>query len=316
MFFVLSGFLITRILIKSRNSTNYFKNFYVRRILRILPAYYLFLFVFFFICPRVPTLAKLFPIEKSHFSWHLLFVSNLLFSKLSYYPGYIVDVSWSLSIEEQFYIFWPLMVWRLSLKQLRWTCLFLLLSSQILICFEFLKSGNLSSTYFFTLTRWDGILVGSALAASMAEPSFLKNLIRHRTTVLRLSLCLSVVAFTKGIHTSSPLIQILGFPSLAVFFGCLISKLTEPSSVYRFFAQQPLMILGKYSYGLYLFHKPIVIILNKVWMKHFHFPFFERIPDVTMLLFQIISVLASLLFALVLFRLYERPFLKLKEHFQ
>lgn len=315
MFFVLSGFLITRILIKTRESKHYFRNFYVRRFLRIFPLYYLFLALFFFVLPRIDAFIGLFSVDRAHFSWHLLFASNLLFSKLGFYPGHIVDVSWSLAIEEQFYLFWPFLVWTLSLKQLRWTCLFFFLLSQALIATQFVNHGTLNSTYFFTLTRWDGIILGSALAATRPEPELWKQFIRFRNHILLMSLGLSLLAFSKGIHTTSPLIQFIGFPSFAIFFSCLLSKLLESGPLFDCFSLRPLKVLGKYSYGLYLFNKPTVIVLNKFLTPIFNSTFLQRVPDVSMFLFQFLAISASLGVAIPLFYCYEKPFLKLKNRF-
>lgn len=315
MFFVLSGFLITRILIKSRHSENYFKNFYLRRFLRIFPLYYLFLFFFFILAPKIPALVTFNSIDPSHFPWHFFFGSNLLFSKIGFYPGHIVDVSWSLAIEEQFYLFWPLLVRNLSLKQLRWTCLSLFGLSQALILARYFSHGSLSSTYFFTLTRWDGILLGSLLASSILEPKLLLLLTQYGKPILGVSLFLSLIAFTGGIHTTSPLIQILGFPSFALFFSSLLAQLNSPGVLHKCFSIEPLRVLGKYSYGLYLFHKPTIIALEKTLFPYLDSLFFAQWPDFRMFLFQFISLLASLLVAMILFHFYENYFLKLKERF-
>lgn len=315
MFFVLSGFLITRILINSRGSENFFKNFYIRRILRIFPLYYLFLLFFFVITPKFSTLDYLFSLDPSHLSWHLLFCSNLLFSKLGFYPGHIVDVSWSLSIEEQFYLFWPFFVWKLSLKQIRWTCVSLYFLSQALILGQYFSHSNLSSTYFFTLTRWDGILFGSGLAATILDQNLSFNIKKYFQPLLGFSLFISIISFSKGIHTTSPIIQSIGFPSFAIFFSLLLAQLNSPGLLFKLFSIQPLRTLGKYSYGLYLFHKPTIIVLQKWFSPYLKSPILSHSPEFGMFLFQFISVLCSLLVAMVLFHTYENRFLKLKKYF-
>jgi len=316
MFFVLSGFLITRILITSRDSRGYYLNFYFRRFLRIFPLFYLFLFVFFIIVPRFSDLAKLFSLTLGHFLWHLLFCSNLLFSKLGFYPGHVVDVSWSLSIEEQFYLFWPALVAFMNLKQLRWVCLLMALVGEVIIVARFFRADELNSTYFFTLTRWDGILFGSALAATMMDPIESVKIRNYKKPVLWISFLLSLLAFSRGIHTTSPLIQMIGFPSFAVFFSSILYFVNFNGFLQRCFSMTPLRTLGKYSYGIYLFHKPTIITLEEAFLPFLKTTILYRVPETVMLLFQIVSVLASLMVAIGLFHCYEKHFLKFKNLLQ
>ncbi len=315
MFFVLSGFLITRILIQSRQTPLYFQTFYIRRALRIFPLYALFLCFFFGAIPFFPNLSSLFSIDRSHFFWHLLFLSNLYFSYLGFYPGHIVDISWSLSIEEQFYLFWPLLVWKSPLKNLRLVCFSLLSLSIGLIFFQVVSHTPLNSTYFFTLTRWHGILCGSALATIILDPVASKYFYSKIDLIFNLSCLLSILSFSQGIHTTSLLVQLLGFPSYAIFFTALLAKLNFNTKglLLSFFNLKGLRYLGKYSYGLYLTHQPIIILIEKILPSYIRHSALSSVPLVGTLLFQSVSIFICLLCAYLIYHGFEVYFLNLKD---
>ena len=110
LFFVLSGFLITGILVESKDSPRYLRNFYARRILRIWPLYFALLLVCFLLIPWVkPESARALKEACGPPFVYFLFLQNL-------FPTYVgigpLTITWSLAIEEQFYLFWPLAVWR------------------------------------------------------------------------------------------------------------------------------------------------------------------------------------------------------------
>src|SRR5262245_16358318 len=111
LFFVLSGFLITEILLKTRTTTNYFKNFYTRRVLRIFPLYYLCLILVIVIFPLI----KNFPYDLSFYRenqvWFWFYLQNwMLIFKQWNDSAILLNHFWSLAVEEQFYIVWPLLV--------------------------------------------------------------------------------------------------------------------------------------------------------------------------------------------------------------
>jgi len=118
LFFVLSGFLITGILHKLRDEPDYFRQFYVRRILRIFPVYYLLVALCVWLLPHV--VSDLGPVERSH--WYWLYLSNFDTELALPFHPYLC-VAWSLSIEEQYYVVYPALVWRLSYR--RWILLLL-----------------------------------------------------------------------------------------------------------------------------------------------------------------------------------------------
>src|SRR3981081_3459715 len=123
LFFVLSGFLITGILYDSRGSTGYFRNFYARRVLRIFPLYYAVVALSLFILPHLPhwKLDSLARINGDEL-WYWTYLSNFSIGAHSEFRHGILDISWSLAIEEQFYLTWPILVLLLSRRWLVTLC--------------------------------------------------------------------------------------------------------------------------------------------------------------------------------------------------
>src|SRR5579871_5218869 len=114
LFFILSGFLITGILFDSRDQPGYFRNFYMRRLLRIFPLYYGVLVLMFFVAPHIallrgPTLDFL--VDRQAWAW--LYAVNIYIARQGDWSFSYLDHFWSLSIEEHFYFFWPLVVFAL-----------------------------------------------------------------------------------------------------------------------------------------------------------------------------------------------------------
>ncbi len=115
LFFVLSGFLITGILYDARDKTSYFRNFYMRRFLRIFPLYYGVLALLFFVAPLIPLLqgATLdYLVERQAWAW--LYGVNIYTAIRGEWALSFINHFWSLSVEEQFYLFWPLVVYLLA----------------------------------------------------------------------------------------------------------------------------------------------------------------------------------------------------------
>src|SRR5438132_3075751 len=126
LFFVLSGFLITGILVDARGSPSYFKAFYARRALRILPAYYGFLFVIFVILPLLNLGAGAnYMLARQHQAWYWLHLTNVMMA-VGEIPGrgpYPNTLFWSLAVEDQFYFIWPAVFALCSTNTLRKVCI-------------------------------------------------------------------------------------------------------------------------------------------------------------------------------------------------
>ena len=166
LFFVLSGFLITGILIKKRNSARFLLNFYARRLLRIFPIYYLSLVIFLFILP--PLIKN--PINLNYFIvnqyWFWLEIQNWLFILKPDGNNNFLNHFWSLALEEQFYLVcpWIILLFSQFQKMISFLLGMLLLLLILRVALWFFKIENISYINLYAFTRIDGLCVGSLLA--------------------------------------------------------------------------------------------------------------------------------------------------------
>ncbi|MGA2216294.1 MAG: acyltransferase, partial [Bryobacteraceae bacterium] len=164
LFFVLSGFLITGILSDSKNGFHYFRNFYMRRVLRIFPAYYGFLIVAEFVVPGLLRLAHHKPIwQTSGYGWYWLYISNIG-AALGHQDAEGFGHFWSLAVEEQFYFFWPLLVYFLSrraAKRASVACIFAALTLRT--CMVLIGHSHPAAAVLMPC-RLDALAIGAWLA--------------------------------------------------------------------------------------------------------------------------------------------------------
>jgi len=161
LFFCLSGFLITGILCKHRRGPGYFRNFYARRVLRIFPLHYLFLLTVFVVLPALH--CDLAPSSRAEQAWFWLYASNRL-TAVQGWQDVIVHHFWSLGIEEQFYLLWPLVVFLLPRRALIVTLLIACAMGIALRWLAIVEGKPPTFLFTYTFTRLDSICVGSLLA--------------------------------------------------------------------------------------------------------------------------------------------------------
>jgi peptidoglycan/LPS O-acetylase OafA/YrhL len=267
LFFVLSGFLITDILIKTREQKNFLSGFYLRRILRIFPLYYGVLILFFIVAPLADRINDQydFYITNQGMLWgHLqnwLYITNSEPNNYGMFTHF-----WSLSIEEQFYLFWPLVI--LACKQIK--TLLAISCSILFLCIAFRFStwlyfgnGNLNYSLQY-MTRLDGLCVGSLIAVwrYKSVTTVMKKMILLACILLSLHAVTFLLAklFFPGLSHFS----IFGYSSIAIIFGIilvfLIQKRTSLTTIV--FENKVLKGLGKISYGLYVYHWPILVLFK------------------------------------------------------
>lgn len=305
IFFCLSGFLITSILLSKKNTLpkgKIIKDFIIRRILRLFPAYYLFLFGMILLS----LITGLFIGYKEDLIWYFSYLSNYM-SFFGVYPAKQFDHLWTLSIEEQFYIVWPFIILSIPKKNELIVILSIILIG--LISKYYLVYNHIDSARHMPIYHFDTIGLGALLAYLKInqENTGYIFLQKWKDSLL---IIFSILFFS---HYIFGWLGYFFYVVLAFFIFFLIVKVhfnfNDPIFK-KIFENNVLQYLGKISYGLYLFHKPIPSILNLFGSKiNFHF---DSHPTV----WYISSLLLVVLIASISFKLIESPLLRLKQHFQ
>ncbi len=324
LFFVLSGFLITGILLDAKGKDGYFRNFYARRALRIAPLYYGFLFVWFFVMPRLVQLAPhgIFGAGRDNQIWFWTYLSNWL----SVIPNASVPLGlnhfWTLAVEEQFYLVWPLVVLLLSRKRLRQICVMLVPAAFLFRVWLMTTPYAHTGGYVLTPARIGTLAVGAWLAVAIREPRLWRRVKRLAPPCFVASM-ISLVAINLPdlrLEGYEPAMQTIGFPLLAFSAGATIvlgiTAARRGSWYQRMFRTRILRFFGKYSYGMYVFHLPVVVAFEGLGLTIAVLPQ-PRGSDVpAAILFTAIALLTTTLLAVASWHIYEKQFLKLKARFR
>jgi peptidoglycan/LPS O-acetylase OafA/YrhL len=298
LFFALSGFLITGILLDSKSSENYFRNFYARRCLRIWPLYYSVLILMFVIVPlmRPQDGAELF--QRSSPWWsYVFFLQNFLVAAPTQAAG-ALGVSWSLAVEELFYLVWPFFVRFLAVGRLQFIAWTVLLLSPLLRFFFHTRHWIIYSNPF---CRLDGMMAGALLAILVRKSGFAPG------RFLKPAWVLFLIAAPLAITTATYDVQWVVFSMAAVASASLVFlALFVTNTWFRsFLTNRFLVFTGMISYGLYLLHKIPDDALKRLHIKDAH-------PNVAF--WVVVGV--SYLLAIVSWNLLEKPFLNLKRFFE
>lgn len=259
LFFVLSGFLITQILIaeKEKFSISYphnmskmgnvLKVFYVRRSLRIFPIYYILLAVLFIL--NVDS-------ARGYWEFHVLYLSNFFYS--FYHPFDHLAHFWSLAVEEQFYLIWPLMILFLPVKvnRISFFCILILLSILFKIWMLCLYPG--SDAYYFLMPACIEAFAAGALVVELMNKKISAQLL---TSYMALSLFMFVCLQILPIIHPSAVLTFIGkiltrtaFSAFSVTLLLMILQGVNMGFVRRLLTYKPLIFLGKISYGIYIYH--------------------------------------------------------------
>jgi len=299
LFFVLSGFLITGILIDNRNKEHYFKVFFIRRICRIFPLYYLYLLVFILMlyagAGKLPLFGDSLNLNGVPIWSYATYTQNIFMGLKNTAGADWLIVTWSLAVEEQFYLMLPFLVYFNQKKHLPYLFLWLVLTA---IYMRFTMPGI--SAYINMFWRADSLMTGALLAWAIRRQSFVAWLAPRRLVVLAL-----LVLFAAGILLANQYGRLkvgggLTHASLAVFYGLFILYvfMYREGLVARIMRGRVLAWLGSISYGIYLLHNNILKILHG--LIHHDKPQLLTGSDalVTILALAITLLLAQLSFSL------------------
>lgn len=319
LFFALSGFLITGILLNTRSALNRGRSFYGRRVLRIFPVYYLALGLVLVTEAHVPWVKAAANMQNTadHFSYLFYFQNWIPLWHHGDYPESFIGHFWSLAVEEQFYFIWPAVVWHLSARAVIKLCSIALLLSLVLRMILVAHFGNGIWVYAFTITRADALYVGSALAAIYALKGHFSNRLLAGLTAGGLAglVTVAVLGPARELWETGRNMAMFGISGLALLSGALIvfSLRFPESAVGRFFQQRWIRTFGKYSYGMYVWHFPIYYSVQYLLgTRSVVYP----LPTSRAILCLALLIAITYAAAWVSFNFYEQWFLRLKTRFE
>jgi peptidoglycan/LPS O-acetylase OafA/YrhL len=319
LFFVLSGFLITGILYDAKGQAGYFRSFYMRRTLRILPLYYAVVFFSLIVLPNFPhpKLANFGRIAGDEI-WYWAYMSNYLIGYRGTFRHGILDVSWSLAIEEQFYLLWPLVVYFFGRRALMRICVGVIVVAVATRTVMVFAQFHPIAIYVLTPCRMDALSVGALVAMIVRGKAHPNVVWKGSVATLIVTGLVSVsVLLMDDMQWNGRLVMTLGYTVLAVFFGALLLLAWE-SSPASFLSKglraKALTILGCYSYAIYLFHLPVRAAIRDLVFKPEDL-LINGSQLVGQVIFYVAAGGATLLLALLSWHLYEKQFLKLKKYF-
>jgi peptidoglycan/LPS O-acetylase OafA/YrhL len=324
LFFVLSGFLITFLLLSEKNRRGDIstKDFYIRRVLRIWPLYFIIVLLGFFVFPAIPIFNE--PLRNQYYfdadffkrlPFFLLFLPNIGF--VFYRAPYLCSQTWSVGVEEQFYAIWP---WIIKSKNPVKTFFKLLLIFLILLGIGWLYVFRISDLseiskqkiedgceLFFSQFRILTMVIGGigAYLIFSKKENILTFLFRKDVQIMVYSVLILMLG--TGFHFPGLNMEFYG-----IFFCFFILNVSQNSKSIIYLEQKLIHYLGKISYGLYIYHPAIIVLC----VNSIHYFLGKNINNTT---FNIILYPTVLLLTILVcdlsFRFIETPLLKLKDRF-
>jgi peptidoglycan/LPS O-acetylase OafA/YrhL len=314
LFFVLSGFLIGGILIDSRNSESYFRTFYLRRVCRIFPLYFLWLGLFFLVTRAAANAHSQIwynSLLAQNFSavprWSfVVFLQNIFYAK-NYLVGALwMAPTWSLAVEEQFYLFLPLLIWIVPTKKLPWVLIPLILFAPAFRLFLYLYHSNI---YPFVLLpcRLDTLLIG-VLCSYLLRCEITRRWLENKRDFLYgtlLGLSWGIVYFIIYAPSQRSFEMIFfGYTWMALFYGVmlLIIMTVKKCWITHVMNFSPLRNLGMIAYCVYLIHLSVNILLHDLILKKT-----AVISNFADFLVTLLALIVTLILARISWKFFEKP---------
>jgi len=299
LFFVLSGFLIGGILFDTRTSAKYFQTFYIRRVSRIVPLYVVFCMLFalanhFLPASRFEGLAG-----KSQIPWlhYATFTQNFWFARYAIWVPYWLSITWSLAVEEQFYLITPFVI--RYMKKVTVLLVVLIAGAPFFRLLAFYYYKNDIAPYALTICRVDALGLG-VLAAIMMRRQEVQDWLHENASSLSIVfwfLLAGVLFFTTfDPHHTGLVIITIGYTWIALFYVTvlLIAVTQHDNWLSRTLRVRPLMWIGSIAYGSYLFHQGINVICHALILNERPLLFDAPGVVVTLLAVVLTFILASL----------------------
>jgi peptidoglycan/LPS O-acetylase OafA/YrhL len=316
IFFVLSGFLITEVLLNSLGQDGFLRRFYMRRVLRLFPVYYAGLILLLWLAPAWKGLPVRLDFFVGHQLWFWTYLQNWLLIFRD--PGQQTALNhlWSLAVEEQFYLFWPLaiLLLRKPAYLLPFITLVLLLTIGLRLWIWNKQLEGLAYFNLYTFTRIDGICIGCMVALiRRLRPGFLDR--QTFSIVLFFALLNFGFYYLNSRQSGYPFLALVGYTTFAMIFGLLVNDLchTEGSLFSRIFSHPALRFMGLVSYATYFIHWPLYLFVNP-YLE----PWLSGLTHSSMAPFlsSTLTILASYGLGYLSYRYFELPFLRLKKRFE
>jgi len=303
LFFVLSGFLITYLLILEKNRFNAieFKKFYMRRILRIWPVYFLIVLI----VGCLVSLGGILPEDKSnlpHILYYIFFIPNVPFALGGTFAA--LTPLWSVGVEEQFYAFWPLLMNKA--KNIPKTLL-LFIGIYLLLKVALQYSPFSSVYHVFYITRLDCMAIGGLGAYLVLYKRRMLNIIYSKPMQIA---CWALFIGSIVIH-SFHVFSILDHEIYSLVFLVLIMNVsTNPHTIIKL-ENKFLRFIGKISYGMYAYHMLFIFLLGKLLSN-----LLAGIPNtVAMLIVYVLTLSLTIAFSYLSYQFLEKRFLKMKRKY-
>lgn len=299
-FFVVSGFIITSLLLKeeSQGSQISLRNFYIRRALRILPAYFTYLLVIYL----VNNFNIIKDLDVRSFVQPLTFTTGTW--GLPTTPGRTLGHSWSLSVEEQFYLFWPTLL--VIVRSQKWRNVIVVLLILSIPCIRAIYYYIYHQPYYYTFPlRGDCILMGCFLALNSKT---IVKLFANRTLQRILLVLLCSCTYILGRFTAKAYLGFITVPLDIFFQGLFFSMIIisysciprKQSFVYKILNLKPVAFIGVLSYSLYIWQQAILQTSATIVHSWKSFPY---------------NIIITFLLAVGSYYLLEKPFLRLRHKF-
>jgi peptidoglycan/LPS O-acetylase OafA/YrhL len=275
LFFVLSGFLIGGILIEVRGSPHYFRAFYMRRVFRILPIYYLWILLY---AAVVLAMLAFFPgrsivsaSDLLRVPYQLLFLQNIFIGMASF-PWTWFVVTWSLAVEEQFYLVAPVLIRFASRRVLVRILIAVICLAPVIRFLIYRSTGNPFSASMPMPCRADALSWGILLAVAWRSDAF-RAFLQANEDLLRRSFTVLLLGFAALLwwlaHPAGMVTLTIGLSWVAAFYACLLLLVVSQTdtSIASFFRWSKLQSLGTISYCVYILHDTVNLFSHRLLLQ-------------------------------------------------
>ncbi len=316
LFFVLSGFLIGGILLDQRSGASYFRTFYIRRVCRIFPLYFLCLTVFVLALYLVPVT------HEGRWKWLLgnpmplwsyaTFTQNFMMAQANDHGAGFMSVTWSLAIEEQFYLLLPFVIRYVPQALLKKLIFALVLAAPLLRVVIHLTGDHRElANYVLLPARWDALLLGVAIALAVRDELAMKWLRRHQRWIPRAAVAMGLTLLPLhllGYATRNVVLVFGGYTLIAMFYALLLLDLNVRSNslLKRCLRSRVLVYCGTISYGLFLLHQPFLGVMHAWLMGNS-----PQVSDFTGLAVTFCALAATFILSDVSSRYFEKPIVQM-----